>query len=177
VITLRARDVLVGEVAVDVFASDAVSRLRELLGPQDLRRPVGVFGSGRTGHWLASGVLLVSQLDETDLVSMFVFFDPTAAPYLDVAVPTAGFRGEVVVMDRSFRGGEREDDVWTLPGAQGFASMPSVRDGELFVGFVLPRSIGKFGKRTGARRLAQISAEWGGPKPFPGKQSRVMLPE
>jgi hypothetical protein len=177
VITLRGRDVLIGEVAVDVFASDAVGRLRELLGPQDLRRPVGAFGSGRTGHWLASGVILVSQLNETELVSMFVFFDPTAAPYLDVAVPTAGFRGEVVVLERSFRGGEREDDVWTLPGVQGFASMPSVRHGDLYEGFLLPRAIDKFGKRTGARRLAQITAEWGGPKPFPGKQSRVMLPE
>ncbi len=158
---------------VDPQAPDAVRRLRELLGPEDLQCPVGVIGSGRTGHWLRSGVHLMTQRSEAELVVFSVRFEADAGPFADKGAHVSPFRGTVSVFGMLFRGGEGERQVWSLPGVRGFGALPSVKIGSLFLAFQLRRGLGKFGKRTGARRLVHLSVSWGEPKSFPsGSSSR-----
>lgn len=166
-IALEPAGLRVGGELVAFGARDAVHQLRELLGPEYAQRHVGV-GSGRTGHWLESGVFVVSQLAETDLVYVDICFDASVATFNSVIEMRAPYVGEIVAFGRTFRGGEREREIRSLAGIEGLAGMLHVRDGDLYVGLDLPRAVGKWGKRTGARRLARISASWGGVRPFPG---------
>lgn len=153
---------------VDVGGREVIRQLRGILGPEDNSAPVGVRGTGRTGHWLRSGVVLISEKNEAELVELHVCFEEGAGPFSDAVPSAARYDGEAVVLGRAFRGGEEEKVVWGLPGVYGFGSLPSARDGRLLVGFSMRRRVGRFGRRTGPRCLVRLSAEWRGVRPFPG---------
>jgi hypothetical protein len=166
-LTLNEEGIFAGGVQIACTQADAVQRLREHLGPQHDERPIGVAGSGRTGHWLSSGVIVVSQSGGSELVSVYVCFETSFAPFANVALLATPFVGSVQVATATFRGGESESAVRCFPEMGGFAGELSWRRGALFVGFSLERRVARFGNKTGGRRLVQISAEWGGLKPFP----------
>ncbi len=167
--------ITVGDRSVDVRSSHAVAGLRDLLGPERLQRPVGVRGSGVTGHWLDSGVFLMSQLEESELVEVSVCFDQAAPRFPETPADFRSFLGRVLVAEWAFCGGDAERTILGLPDLEGFGGMRSVETGTIHVGFTLLKQMGRFGKRTGSRRLARIEVSWDGPKPFPGPRRTGLL--
>ena len=153
---------------VDVFAVDAVHRIRGILGPEICASHHGVEGTGRTAHWLKSGIVLISQSQQQVLVEIRVCFDLLELDTLPpMPMEFSRFSGSTLVEGERFVGGESEATVRRLPGISGFGGMLDVRRGRLFVGFDFRKPRNRLGKRSGSRRLVQISAEWGGVKPFP----------
>lgn len=167
--------IAVGDRGVDVRSAHAVAGLRDLLGPEIHQRPVGVRGSGRTGHWLTSGVFLMSQLDESELVEVIVCFDPAVPRFPEPPADFPSFLGRVLVADGAFSGGDAERAILALPELEGFGGARSVKAGTLHVGFALLKQMGRFGKRTGSRRLARIDVSWDDPKPFPGPRHTGLM--
>lgn len=122
---------------------------------------------GRTAHWFDSGVVLVTQDADDRLIMLYVCFDAhDSSPYPQRVPEVAVFSGKIHVAGAVLRGGETEQVISGLPGIEGFGGKPFARIGELLVGFDLRRPRNRFAKRAGARRLVQISAEWGGVKGF-----------
>jgi hypothetical protein len=158
-IEFTSNGIVLNNISLDMRSPFAVPRLVDLLGPELHRLPVGVSGSGRTGHWLASGVLLLSQSEADTLVSLIVIFDPNGDPFRDVVGKAPIFGGEIVINGQEVRGGESEAVVWSLPGVEGIGTRPFLRDGDLFVGFDLKRPGAKRLRRP--RVLVSLAAEWG----------------
>jgi hypothetical protein len=168
-ITLSESGLRVNEIAVDVSTRGNIQVLRELLGPEVAQHSVGMREMNRTGHLLDSGIFLLSDASDSTLHSLYVCFADAEPPFSLTLESQRNFSGVVVVNGRTFKGGEGERVVWSTPGIEGFGERPSFRVGSLFVGLRLRRSIGRFGKRTGSRRLVQLSAQWGGVKRFPDR--------
>src|SRR6266568_8840626 len=60
-VILEDSGVVVGDDVVDVTAPSATKKFCELLGPEIQTTIAGVRGSGRTAHWLGSGVVVVTE--------------------------------------------------------------------------------------------------------------------
>lgn len=165
-IVLRERDMLVDGNRIEVFGGDASHRLVDALGPELFVTEAGVRGVFRTAHWLKSGVVVVSQDVDDDLIMLYVCFSPDSSPYPQHAPEVAVFDGTVQIGERTFRGNESEQTVRQSAGIEGMGGMLSTRVGELFVGLYLPKTPNRFLERKGPRRLQRVSAEWGGVKPF-----------
>jgi hypothetical protein len=140
-----------------------VALMEELLGPEEKRTVAGVKGSGRSAHWLNSGVVLVTQDADCSLVSMYVCLDSEdSSPYPQTMARVPAFDGELVICGQRLRGGATERDVAAIGNLSGFGGMPAVDDGSLHVGFDLRRRLTPTGNRAGERRLVQVVAEWQG---------------
>lgn len=161
--------IVVGAERVEPGSTSAVARLREILGPEVGASSVGVKGSGRIGHWLAEGVVLISQLAEKELVEVFVCFDSYRfGPEPERGVPLAPYVGVVEVLGVTLFGEMGEREIHRIPGIGGFGGLLKLEQYPLSVGMYSARRKNAMGKASGVRRLVQVSAEWGGPKPFPG---------
>jgi hypothetical protein len=163
---------------IDPYARTATRRLRELLGPEIQTTVAGVDGTGRTAHWLESGVVVVSDdYLHDELVMLFVCFDEKdSSPYPHRLSTLPPFHGSVRCAEYVFSGGEADDAVQQIPNLRGYGGMRSVKLGQLLVGFDLRKPLSPYGRRVGRRRLVQMSAEWGGVKPFTKKAVSVSEP-
>jgi len=158
---------------VDSRAPGALQQLSDLLGPEIQTTVAGVNGSGRTAHWLQSGVVLVNE-DATPgaLLSLYVCFDEDdSSPYPDRVSRVARFRGSLHVDGHVFSGGEPEASLLRIPRMEGFAGMLVLRYDGLRVGFALRKPRAPTGKRIGSRRLVQIVADWSPLRGFSRKAS------
>jgi hypothetical protein len=153
---------------VDIADEEVVSKLFTLLGPEIQCTVAGVKGSGRTAHWLSSGIVVVTQSRDTELVTLFVCFDERdSSPYPQVLEVVPSFHGAVVVDDTAIQGGEPESQVLKDPKVQGFGGMYHRDLGDLHVGIHCRKPINKLGRRSGQRRVVRVAAEWGCIKGFP----------
>lgn len=154
--TLRGR-------RVDPRSATATQQLIELLGPEIKTTVAGVNGSGRTAHWLQSGVVVVSEDALNDaLVMLFVCFDADdGSPYAERFPSVPPFRGFVRCGEHAFSGGEPDEVVGRISGLRGYGGMRMVNFGRLLVAFYSKKPRRLSGKRSGARRLVRLSAEWG----------------
>jgi hypothetical protein len=155
--------ILVGEQRIDPFSPSASRQVRQLLGPEILTTVAGVKGSGRTAHWLQSGVVVVTEDAMSEaLVMLFVCFDADdSSPYAERPPEIPVFRGSVRCREHVFSGGEPDAVVQRIPGLRGYGGMRMVNFGRLLVAFYLTRPRGPTGRRSGRRRLVKLSAEWG----------------
>lgn len=162
---------MVDERQIDPFAPDFVEALVELLGPEYERRPIGVKGTGRLGHWLTNGVIVVSQGDRSEFVCLYVCFEKDTVPYPDIIAEVAPFSGELNASGIVLRGGESEKMVRAMRGVSGIAGVLAADDGDLHLQFLLQKALDRFGRRRkGPRKLVQASASWGELKGFPVRQ-------
>lgn len=153
--------ITVGDEQIDIHTPTTTHRLSELLGPRIQTSVAGVDGIRRTAHWLSSGVVLVSDDSDERLVMFYVCFEAAdSSPYPDRVAVVPAFKGTIQCGPHVFRGGESEDELFALPGIEGFSGMLGLRDGRVEIGFDLRKRRDRFGKRAGPRRLAQIVAEW-----------------
>ena len=163
-IELLGNGVRVGDEHVDTLAPGAAQRLRELFGP--IVSTYVFPGVGRAAQLLASGLVLLLDEETDAMKSLMVCFDARdASPYPafpEVPIFTAAieFGGQRV------GGPELESSLLRIPGVSSMAGLVRLKMGELSIGLHTKRRKGRFGKRTGSRRLVLLDAEWGGVKPF-----------
>jgi hypothetical protein len=163
-IKLLGNGVRVAGEHIDTLAHGAARRLRELFGP--IVSSYVFPGVGRAAQLLASGLILLIDEETDEVKSLMVCFDARdASPYpafSEVPVFTAAieFGGQRV------GGPEPESSLGRIPGASRIAGMFRLKMGELSIGLHTRKRLGRFDKRTGARRLVLLVAEWGGVKPF-----------
>jgi len=170
-IELLGNGIRVGDEHIDTLAPGAAQRLRELFGP--IASSYVFPGVGRAAQLLASGLILLLEEEPDAMKSLMVCFDAEdASPYpafSEVPIFTAAieFGGQRV------GGPELESSLLRIPGVSSIAGLVRLEMGELSVGLHTKKRRGRFGKRTGARRLVLLDAEWGGVKQlgFPGAQA------
>jgi hypothetical protein len=167
-IELLDTGIRVGDERIDTLAPGAAQRLRELFGPVVASY---VFpGVGRVAQLLASGLILLLD-EETDAIkSLMVCFDAEdASPYPAFSeVPI--FTAAIEFGGHRIGGPELESSLLRIPGVSKMAGLVRLKIGELNIGLHTKKRRGRFGKRTGPRRLVLLNAEWGGVKQlgFPG---------
>lgn len=152
---------------VDMLAHGAAQRLRELFGPVVSSY---VFpGMGRAAQLLASGLILLVEEETDAVVSLMVCFDALdASPYR--AFPEAPvFTAAIEFGGQSVSGSEPESSLLRIPGVSRIGGLFDLKLGELSIGLDTRKRLGRFGKRTGKRRLVLLTAEWGGVKPLPSR--------
>jgi hypothetical protein len=163
-IELLGNGVQVGDQHIDTLAHGAAQRLRELFGP--IVSSYVFPGVGRAAQLLACGLILLLDEETDGVKSLMVCFDARdASPYPafpEVPIFTAAieFGGQRV------GGPELESSLLRIPGVSRMAGLVRLKMGELSIGFHTKKRQGRFGKRTGPRRLVLLNAEWGGVKPF-----------
>lgn len=144
---------------------DVAKRLRALLGP--IISTYSFANTGRTAQALKSGIILLVQDRDDELLAFSVCFDPKDFIPYPALSETAIFSGYVECGEQRFSGGESEPEILRVPGVTGFAGVYTMDVGALHVGLRFQKRRNKFGKRTGQRRLVLLDAGWGGVKPFP----------
>jgi hypothetical protein len=166
-LVLEETAIIIAGSHIDAYAPNATARLCELGGPELQTTPAGLKGVGRTAHWLASGLVVVSEDSANDALTMvFVCFDEVdASPYPQWVTSLTPFRGSVQWGERYFSGGDAEDTILQIPGMGGHGGMHHVRAGSLFLLFSLKKRRSPTGQRIGRRRLVQICAQWLRAKP------------
>jgi hypothetical protein len=165
--------VVIGGTAVEVERPNAFEELVAILGPPMASRPGSAHPTGCGTIFFSEGFIVTYEESPRRLLSFFVCFEGRDGnPFGDVIEEAAVFPGRVIVAGYTLQGGDDESKIWRIQGLQGIASAPDFTRGNLYVGLLLRRSRGRFGKRTGPKRLVQVVAEWGGVKPFPPRQKR-----
>ena len=160
-----------GDERIDTLAPNAAQRLRELFGPVI---SVHVFpGVGNAAELLATGLILLGSKETDTLESLMVCFDARDASPYPAFVVTPAFTGDIQFDTLHIRGSEDEASLLRQPGASGIAGLIDVRTEGLSLGFFTKKRLGRFGKRTGRRRLVLLIAEWGGVKPFPPRRRAI----
>jgi hypothetical protein len=160
-----------GDEHIDTLANGATQRLRELFGPIVAAH---VFpGVGRVAQLLAFGLVLLVEEKTDALVSLMVCFDARdGSPYPAFSeVPV--FTAAIELGAERVNGSEQESLLLQIPGVSAIGGLLSLRRGELSIGFRTKRRLGRFGKRTGSRRLVLLDAEWGGVKPFGSREAHA----
>jgi hypothetical protein len=111
---------------------------------------------------MESGVVIVSQREESELVCVYFCFDPVEGnPYPQAGVAVNPFEGVLDYDGWSLRIGMSEEDVLRDPRVAGVAGILSVRLEQLHVGIRCKRARNRGGRRSGPRVLVDVSAGWG----------------
>lgn len=161
-ILLDADAIIVNDERIDPYATDAAKRLCGVLGPVLKTTPAGLKGVPRTAHWLASGVVVVSEDNLSDALTMiFVCFDrEDSSPYPQWVTILDPFRGSVRWGDHVFVAGVDERAVLKIAGIEGYGGMRHIKAGRLFLMFSSKRKKHAPLHQRRRRMLVYVGAQW-----------------